>query len=81
MSVQADEHGSATASSAGTSALWRTAQIAPWIVFGPITGIMSGLALRCLRNKQPGLAVICLILNVAFVAAIPLATAAVASWR
>jgi hypothetical protein len=81
MSLQADERASATAPFAETSALWRTAQISSWIVFGPITGIMSGLALRCLRNRQPVLAVICLILNVAFVAAIPLATAAVATWR
>jgi hypothetical protein len=81
MSLQADERPSATAPFAETSALWRTAQIAPWIVFGPITGIMSGLALRCLRNKRPGLAVICLILNVAIVASIPLATAAIAARR
>jgi len=81
MSLQTHERVSATASSAETSVLWRTAQIAPWIVFGPITGIMSGLALRCLRNKQPVLAVICLILNVAIVASIPLATAAIASGR
>jgi hypothetical protein len=81
MSVQADERASATPPLAETSVLWRTAQIAPWLVFGPITGVMSGLALRCLRNKQPVMAVICLILNVAFVAAIPLATAAIASRR
>ena len=74
MSLQADQRPS-TAPLAGTTVLWRTAQIAPWIVFGPITGVMSGLALRCLRNKQPGLAAIWLIANVAVVGSIPLVTA------
>jgi len=79
MTLQADERPFATAPRPGRTALRRTVQIAPWIVFGPITGILSGLAFRCLRNRQPGLAALCILANVAIVAAIPLLTLLLAS--
>ncbi|CAN7599551.1 hypothetical protein LJR225_004514 [Phenylobacterium sp. LjRoot225] len=48
---------------------------APWIVFGPITGVMSGLAIRCFRAGQPVRGALWVIANICVVLSIPLLTA------
>lgn len=50
---------------------------APWVVFGPITGVMSGLAIRSFRAGRPARAVLWLIANVCTVLSIPLLTATI----
>jgi hypothetical protein len=53
-------------------------RVAPWFVFGPITGVLSERALRCYRNGDRVLAVLYVILNVSILIAIPSLTAALA---
>ena len=52
---------------------------APWLVFGPITGVLSERALRCYRRGDRVLAVLYVILNVSILIAIPSLTAALAT--
>jgi hypothetical protein len=54
---------------------------APWIVFGPITGVMSGFAIRCFRAGRPGLGALWLIANVCIVLSIPVLTAMILRLR
>jgi hypothetical protein len=79
MRPQADASDLETAPRPARAVLWRTAEIAPWIVFGPITGLLSGLALRRLRNNQPGWAAMYLVANLLILASIPLVTALIAA--
>lgn len=51
---------------------------APWLVFGPITGVLSERALRCYRQGDRVLAILYVILNVSILIAIPSLTAALA---
>jgi hypothetical protein len=51
------------------------ARIAPWVIFGPITGIMSEAALAAFRRGRPVLAGVYVALNVAILLGMPLATA------
>lgn len=51
----------------------------PWVVFGPITGVLSELALRSHRRGRPVLAISYVVLNVAILLAIPALTAYLAS--
>ena len=70
-----------TQSEALRSALWTSAKIAPWIVFGPITGVMSGWAIHYFRSGRPLLGIGCLIGNVGLVLSIPALTAIVLRFR
>jgi len=53
-------------------------RVAPWLVFGPITGVLSERALRCYHDGDRVLAVLYVILNVSILVAIPSLTAALA---
>jgi hypothetical protein len=79
MGPQAEDRTAGKAPRPGRTVLWRAAEVAPWIVFGPITGILSGLALRRLRNNQPGWAAMYLVANLLILASIPLLTALIAA--
>ncbi|MES2895752.1 MAG: hypothetical protein V4759_06955 [Pseudomonadota bacterium] len=54
-------------------------RLSPWVVFGPITGVLSELALRSHRRGRPVLAISYVVLNVAILLAIPALTAYLAS--
>lgn len=54
-------------------------RLSPWVVFGPITGVLSELALRSHRRGRPMLAISYVVLNVAILLAIPALTAYLAS--
>jgi len=53
-------------------------RVSPWLLFGPITGMLSERALRCYRSGDPVLAALYIILNVSILVAIPSLTAALA---
>lgn len=53
-------------------------RVAPWLVFGPITGVLSERALHCYRQGDRVLAVLYVILNISILVAIPSLTAALA---
>ena len=52
---------------------------APWLVFGPITGMMSERAVACFRKREPILGALYIVLNILILLAIPAVTAAIAS--
>lgn len=54
-------------------------RLSPWVVFGPITGVLSEMALRSHRRGRPILAVSYVVLNVAILLAIPALTAYLAA--
>lgn len=54
-------------------------RVAPWVVFGPITGFMCERALASFRRREPVLGTLYVILNVAILLAIPAVTAKLAS--
>ena len=54
-------------------------RIAPWVVFGPITGFMSERALRCWRRDEFFLAGLYVVLNISILIAIPTLTAILAA--
>ena len=49
-------------------------RVAPWLIFGPITGFFSERALACFRKREPVLGGLYIALNVAILLAIPLLT-------
>ena len=51
-------------------------RLAPWLVFGPITGVMSEAAIAAYKNQRPVLAGFYVVANVGILAGMPLATAA-----
>ena len=51
---------------------------APWLVFGPITGMMSERAVACFRKREPILGGLYVVLNIVILLAIPAVTAALA---
>ena len=53
-------------------------RVAPWLVFGPITGFFSERALACFRQRAPILGGLYIVLNIAILLAIPLLTAKLA---
>lgn len=55
-------------------------RVAPWVVFGPITGFFSEWALRTLRRGQPGRAALLVCTNILVVASIPALTALIAAY-
>jgi hypothetical protein len=54
------------------------ARLGPWVVFGPITGLMSEAAVRCFQNGKPRLALLWLTANALILIALPVATALMA---
>lgn len=56
-------------------------RIAPWVIFGPITGVMSEAAIAAYKNRRPVLAGFYVMLNVGILASMPLATAALIAAR
>jgi hypothetical protein len=50
----------------------------PWLVFGPITGVLSERALHCYRHGDRMLAGLYVVLNITILLAIPTLTAALA---
>jgi hypothetical protein len=55
------------------------ARFGPWVIFGPITGLMSEAAIRCFRRGRWGLGVLWLALNLFILLALPLTTALLAA--
>jgi hypothetical protein len=53
-------------------------RIAPWVTFGPISGVMSERAIRCYRNGDQVLAVLYVVANVSVLLGIPSLTAILA---
>jgi hypothetical protein len=52
-------------------------RVAPWVVFGPITGFFTNRAASAFLSGRRGTAVLMMILNVVIVASIPALTVAV----
>lgn len=50
----------------------------PWLVFGPITGLMSERAVACFRKREPILGGLYIVLNIVILLAIPAVTVALA---
>lgn len=50
-------------------------RVAPWLVFGPITGLMSERAIRCYQQGDRVLAGLYVVANVSILIAIPGLTA------
>ena len=55
-------------------------RLAPWVVFGPITGVMSEAAVAAFRNRRPVLGGFWVLLNVSILLAMPALTAAILSY-
>ena len=55
-------------------------RVAPWLVFGPITGFMCERAFRCWRAGEPFLATLYVMLNIEVLIAIPTLTAVIAHY-
>lgn len=54
-------------------------RLSPWVVFGPITGVLSEMALRAYRKQKPIVAGLYVVLNVGILVAIPTLTAYLAA--
>lgn len=50
-------------------------RLAPWIIFGPITGVMSEAAIAAFRKRRPVLGGLYVLANVGILASMPLLTA------
>jgi hypothetical protein len=50
-------------------------RLAPWVIFGPITGVMSEAAVAAFRRGRPVLAGVYVLLNVGILASMPMLTA------
>jgi hypothetical protein len=55
-------------------------RLAPWVVLGPITGVLSEAAIAAFRNRRPVLGGLCVLLNIAILVAIPTLTAAILAY-
>jgi hypothetical protein len=55
------------------------ARLAPWLIFGPITGVLSEAALASFRRGQKPLGVAYIALNIVILVALPLTTALLAA--
>jgi hypothetical protein len=55
----------------------RAVRLAPWLVFGPITGVMSEAAFSAFRRGRPVIGALYLILNVAILVGMPVLTATI----
>jgi hypothetical protein len=56
-------------------------RIAPWVVFGPITGCMSEAAVAAYKRGRPLLAGFYVLANIGVLVALPVLTAMVAGLR
>ena len=54
-------------------------RVAPWLVFGPITGVMTERAIRCYQNGDRVLALLYVVANALVLIAIPSLTVALAA--
>ncbi|MDP3855084.1 hypothetical protein [Phenylobacterium sp.] len=54
-------------------------RLSPWVVFGPITGVLSEMALRAYRKQKPIVAGLYVVLNIGILVAIPTLTAFLAA--
>jgi hypothetical protein len=61
------------------AALFGLLRVAPWVMFGPITGFMSERALRCWRREEHILAGLYVVANISTLIAIPTLTAVLAA--
>jgi hypothetical protein len=50
-------------------------RLAPWVVFGPITGVMSEAAIAAFKRGRPGLAGLYVLLNIGILVSMPVLTA------
>lgn len=50
-------------------------RLSPWLVFGPITGLMSEAAVFHFRNGRRLVGALCIVLNVSVLVGMPLLTA------
>ena len=57
----------------------RLLRVAPWVTFGPITGLLTERAIRCNRNGDRVLAGLYVVLNVLILISLPTITASLAS--
>jgi hypothetical protein len=55
-------------------------RLAPWVVFGPITGVMSEAAIAAFRNRRPVLGGLCVLANVGILVGMPVLTAAILTY-
>lgn len=55
-------------------------RLAPWVVMGPITGVMSEAAIAAFRKRRPVLGVMYVVLNIGILAAMPALTAAILAY-
>jgi hypothetical protein len=55
-------------------------RLAPWIVFGPITGVMSEAAVAAFKSRRPVLGGVYVLLNVGILIAMPTLTAAILAY-
>jgi hypothetical protein len=56
-------------------------RVAPWVVFGPITGVMSEAAIAAFKNRRPVLGGLCVLCNIGILVAIPTLTAAILAYN
>lgn len=54
-------------------------RVAPWVAFGPITGVMSERAIHCYRNGDRVLAGLYVLANISVLICIPSVTAMLAT--
>jgi hypothetical protein len=54
-------------------------RVAPWVVFGPITGFMGERAYQCFRKHRPVLGGLYILANILILVSIPALTAVIAS--
>ncbi len=59
--------------------LVRAIKWAPWIIFGPITGLLTNRAATCFRRQERVLGWLYIVLNLSILVALPLVTAKLAS--
>ena len=55
-------------------------RLAPWLVFGPITGVMSEAAIAAFRRRRPVLGGLWVLANIGILLAIPTLTAAILAY-
>lgn len=55
-------------------------RLAPWVVFGPITGVMSEAAIAAFRQRRPVLGGLYVLANVSILVAMPALTAAILAY-
>jgi len=55
-------------------------RLAPWVVFGPITGVMSEAAIAAFRKRRPVLGAFYVLANIAILLAMPTLTAALLAY-